>query len=60
MTRRHRPLDVFMIRQQIRVIPRRSRYRCNRCRVLVEDREWGRHMAECMPELREQHFTKVD
>lgn len=35
----------------------RTRIRCNKCRVLVESREWGRHTQCCTPELETVLFT---
>jgi hypothetical protein len=37
--------------------PQRSRVRCNKCRVLVEARDWGRHIQGCTPELETVLFT---
>jgi hypothetical protein len=53
-------IDVFMVRQQISPIPRRESYRCNRCRVVVEDRERGAHLQRCVPLAVVKRFTKVD
>lgn len=56
MTRRYNRMSFEEKARYSRPQPR-SKVRCNKCRVLVEAREWGRHIQACTPELETVLFT---